>query len=216
MTGNEILTAFDEFTSADLDEAVALSLANQARSDIELEMRLACSKRLDISKTVQAGQTYLTPYALASDILVPAGQTIYLGTEPCTGIPFEQRELYKDTTGHFYVDLYGGNFHLTGMPTAGAQITFPYITKGTDIAADDNTVLKWPNHTHILVPMRMAQIWLAIDQEEQLNTFNAQWGSFIAQTKASLAAWDQAWKLAAIGGATPYGERERNTINTLG
>ena len=215
MTGNEILTTFEEFVGDSLDQGIEISLANQARTELEIELRLQCSKRLDTSQTVQSGNTYTTSYNLAADILVPSGPVIYVGTEAYTGIEFEERERYKNETGYWYVNLYAGTFHLTGTPPAGQTITFPYITAGTDIAANDSTVLKYPTGTHIIIPMHMARIWFAIDQGEKGRSWLGEWEAFYQRTKNAIIDWDHQWKLASIGGATPYGEQARRSADTL-
>ena len=215
MTGNQIITAFREFVGDSLSSEIELSLANQARIELETELQLQCSKRLDTSQTVQSGNTYTTNYTLSANALMPAGNFIYVGTERFTGVPLEERELYKNETGYFYIDLYNSRFHLTGTPTAGQTITFPYIDKGTDIAADNNTVLKYPTGTHIIIPMHMARTWFAIDQGEKGRSWLPEWETFYQRTKKAIVNWDAKWKLASIGGATPYGERPRNTTDTL-
>lgn len=218
MTNEEILDTFETFVDDSLDSAVAIALAEQARINIEIELRLQCSKKLDTSKTVSSGSTYLTAYTLPTDVLVPASPYIYVGTDRYTMIPFEQRELYKDITGYWYVDLLNGNFYLTGTPTAGQTITLPYITSGTAIADDDTTVLKWPTGTHILIPMKMAQLWYAIDGGDKSRAWDDRWGVAYAVSKNSLIDWDAQWKHAAVGGVTPYGEEDSynpNAINSL-
>lgn len=212
MTGNEIITAFREFVGDSLSAEIELSLANQARMELDTELRLEAHKRLDTSSTVTSGSTYTTSYTLATDILVPSGTVIYVDTQPYNGIPFEQRELYKNRTGFFYVNLYAGTYHLTGTPPAGKTITFPYITKGTDIAADNSTVLKYPSGLHIIVPMHMARTWFAIDQGEKGRSWLPEWEAFYQRTKKAIINWDAQWKLASIGGATPYGNEGANEV----
>lgn len=215
MTGNEILTTFETFVGDALDPSIELSLANQARTEIETELRLQCSKKLDTSQTVQSGSTYTTAYTLVADILVPVGPIIYVDETPYTGIPFEQREIYKDRGEFWYVNLNAGTFHLCGTPQAGETITFPYITKGTDIAADGSTVLKYPSGLHIIVPMHMARIWFAIDAGEKGRSWLPEWEAFYQRTKNAIIDWDHQWKLASIGGATPYGESHSSSVDTL-
>jgi hypothetical protein len=221
MTNEDIFDSFETMIDDTLDSTMAASLAEQARIKVEIELKLQVSKKLDTSKTTTAGGTYLTAYALQADVLVPAGQRIYVGNTPYIGIPFEDRMAYKDSSGFWYVDLLNNNLYLTGTQVGGQQITFPYITKGTEISADeadaDVTVLKWPNGLHILIPMEMAQIWFAIDQGDKARAWDDRWGAFYKITKNSLIDWDAAWKLAAIGGSTPpsnSGGDNPNAINS--
>lgn len=203
MTNNEILTTFEGLVDDSLDQVLELSLAEQARIELEVELRLQISKKVDTSRVTIVGGSYLTPYSMPADALVPAGQRIYVGSDPYIGIPFEDRMAYKDTNGFFYVDLANNNLYLCGTQNSVQTITFPYITSGTSIGADDNTVLKYPTGFHILVPMKMAMLFYAIDQGDKSRDWSPEWLGFYKMTKNNLIDWDAQWKLAAIGGATP-------------
>lgn len=215
MTGAEILTTFEEFVGDSLDTTIALALANQARMEIDLELKPRCALRLDTSNTTVAGQTYTTSEALPTDILVPAGTIIYVGDVPYTGVPFEHKERYKTRANFWYADLYNGLFYLTGTQASAQTITFPYITKGTDIANDSSTVLKYPTGLHIIVPMHMARTWFAIDAGEKGRSWLPEWEAFYQRTKRALISWDQAYKLSAIGESTPYGESYQPGENNI-
>lgn len=215
MTNQEILTTFEEFVGDSLDQTIELSLANQARMEIDLELKPRCSLRLDTLQSTTAGQTYTTSKSLPTDILTPAGTIIYVGDVPYTGVLFEHKERYKNRANFWWADQYNGTFYLSGTQSSAQTITFPYITKGTDIAADTNTVLKYPSGLHIIVPMHMARTWFAIDQGEKGRSWLPEWEAFYMKTKRALISWDQAWKLAAIGESTPYGESYQPSENNI-
>lgn len=215
MTNTEILTTFETFVGDALDQTIELALANQARMEIDLELKPRCALRLDTSNTTVAGQTYTTSEALPTDILTPAGTIIYVGDVPYTGVPFEHRERYKNRANFWYADQYNSVFYLTGTQASAQTITFPYITKGTDIANDTSTVLKYPSGLHIIVPMHMARTWFAIDAGEKGRSWLPEWEVFYQKTKRALISWDQAWKLASIGESTPYGESYQPGENNI-
>ncbi len=217
MNNQTILSTFESFIDDTLDQSIEISLAEQARYELEIELKLQASTKLDTSQTSQVGGTYITPYPLVSDILVPKGTIIYVGTDQYIGIPFQDREFYKGIPFRWYADLNGGNFYLTGTQALAQTITFPYITKGTAIDATTATSLKWPDGTHILIPMQMAKMWFAIDQGDKARAWDDRWEKFFEQTKQQLVKWDQEWKLAMLGASTPYGAeapmQEENRIN---
>jgi hypothetical protein len=203
MTNAVIFSTFEAFIHETLDRSIEVSLAEQARIELETELKLQISKKLDTANTSTVGGTYLTPYAMQSDVLVPAGERIYVGLDPYIAIPFEDRVLYKDTNGFWYFDQANNNFYLCGSQTLAQTITFPYITAGTSIADNTNTVLKWPADFHILVPMRMAQLWYAIDAGDKARSYAPEWLAFYKQTKNNLIDWDAQWKLTAVNNSTP-------------
>jgi hypothetical protein len=216
MTGAEILTTFETFVGDALDPAIEVSLANQARAEIETELKLRCMLRLDTSQSTTAGQTYTTSKALPTDILVPLGTVIYVGETPYTGVPFEHKEMFKNRTNYWWADLYNSTYYLTGTQASAQTITFPYISKGTDIANDTATVLKYPTSLQIIIPMHMARTWFAIDAGEKGRSWLPEWEAFYQRTKRALISWDQAYKLASIGESTPYGGSgyaSENSIN---
>jgi hypothetical protein len=206
LTNNEILTTFREFVGDSLDSAVELALANQAKTEIDTELKLRCMLKLDTSQSTTAGQTHTTSKTLASDVLIPAGTIIYVGETPYTGVQFEHRERYKNRSNFWWADLFNGSFYLSGTQASAQTIIFPYIATGTAITASDTTVLKYPTGLHIIIPMHMARIWFAIDQGEKGRSWLPEWEAFYLRTKRALISWDQAWKLASIGESTPYGE----------
>jgi hypothetical protein len=206
MNGSTILSTFETLRDETLDQGIELSLANQAKGELSTELRLQCDRKLDVSQTSVVNGTYTTSYTLVADILVPASHIIYVGTDQYTGVPFEHQILKKDDPYHWFVDLANMKFYLTGTQPQAQVITFPYVTTGTDIAADNNTVLKWPTFTHLLIPYQMAKIWFAIDQGDKERSWDDRWSSHFEQLKSALVAWDQQWKLANIGGSTPYGQ----------
>jgi hypothetical protein len=153
LTNNEILTTFREFVGDSLDSAVELALANQAKTEIDTELKLRCMMKLDTSQTTVAGQTYTTAKTLPTDILIPAGTVIYVGETPYTGVQFEHKERYKNRDNCWWADLFNGNFYLSGTQASAQTITFPYIATGTAITASDTTVLKYPTGLHIIIPI---------------------------------------------------------------
>ncbi len=206
MDNATILSTFETFIDpGTLEQSIELSLANQAKGELETELKLQITQALDISQTSIVGGNYLTPYNLASDILVPLSPIIYVGQMQYKGAPFKDRVRYQNAPQRWFADLKNGLFYLTGTQAQAQTITFPYISKGNDIDASSDTSLTWPEFTHILVPMQMAKMWFAIDQGDKERAWDDRWGAFFEQTKQALIAWDQQWKLADIGGQTPYG-----------
>lgn len=215
MTNAEIFTTFENFVGDALDRDIEISLANQARMEIDLELKPRCSLRLDTSQVTTAGQTYTTSEALVADILTPAGTVIYVGDVPYTGVPMEHKERYKNRSNFWWADQYNSLFYLSGTQGSAQTITFPYITKGTDIANDSASVLKYPSGLQIIVPMHMARTWFAIDQGEKARSWLPEWEAFYQRTKRAIISWDHAWKLVSIGEATPYGETSQSGENNI-
>lgn len=215
MTNNEIFTAFENIIGDNLDRTLEVQLANMAKNKLEAVLKLEVTKKLDTSKTSTVGGTYTTSYNLPSDILEPLGY-LYVGTAKRIGIPLGEREAFKSSPQYFYVDLANSRFYLTGTVGTAETITIPYIYKTTDIADDTATVIVWPSHFHMLIPIEMAKIWPAIDQSGREWSYAAEWDALYRELKNAIIDWDHSWKLNAIGHATPYGDQDapgENRIN---
>ena len=211
MTNEDIFATFETFIDDTLDRTLEVSLAEQARLELETELKLQCSKKLDTSQIANPGDTYLTAKNLPTDILIPCGNRLFVGTQPnpYKGIPIEQREAYKNLAYYWYFDLLNKKFYLCGSVNTPQAITFPYITIGTSIVDDNNPApMQWPSGFHILVPMKMAQLYYPIDAGDKSRSWAPEWIQFYNTTKQRLIDWDHAWKLAALGNETPYGDND--------
>lgn len=220
MTDQELLTQFESLTGDTLDQTLEIQLANNAKNKVETEQQLQILKELDTSQTSVVGGTYLTPYNLPATFLQPLDHgTIYVGTKRRRQVPYEKRLDYKDSSDYFYINYRTNQFFLCGTVTEAETITFPYLVATTDITDADltGTTVTWPSRFHSLIPYEMAFMWFAIDQGDKSRSFAPEWLVAYQQLKNSLVAWDQALKLAAIDGATPYGAatpaESEDTIN---
>jgi len=218
VTNQEILTQFEALVQDSLDQTLEIQLANNAKNKLETELQLQILKKVDTSNTSVVGGTYLTPYNLPADYLMPL-DTIYSGTTPRKAIPIEQRVLYKDSSEFYYVDEANKQFFLTGTVTLAETITFPYTSATTDISAGNltQTTIVWPARFRSLIAYEMAFMWFAIDQGEKPRSFSQEWQIAYQDLKNAFIAWDQRLKLSAIANQTPYGSlgpiRREDTID---
>jgi hypothetical protein len=207
VTNQEILTQFEGLVNDTLDQTLEIQLANNAKGKLEAELQLEITKKLDTSNTSVVGGTYTTSYNLAADIFMPL-DTIYVGIKPRRAIPFERRELYKDSPDFYYIDWANNKFYLTGTTVLAETITFPYIYATTDISSGNlsSTSVVWPARFHSLIAFEMAFMWFAIDQGEKFRSFSADWQAAYQALKVAFVAWDQRLKLNAIASSAPYGD----------
>ena len=112
MTGSEIKTLFEELVDDSLSsDTIFYQLMNTTMHKIETEMDLQILKKIDGSNTALSGSTYLTPITLPTDFWEMI--TLYIRTLEYVEIPFEQRELYKDTGRYYYIDYSTNKLYLT-------------------------------------------------------------------------------------------------------
>ena len=206
MLNSEIFTQFESFVDDAPDRTLEVQLANLAKDELEAELKLEITKKLDTSLTSQVGGTYLTAYSLASIDWLELFDYIYVGTTRRMRVPFERRLEYKDDSSKFWIDVAGDNLYLGGTVSQAETISIPHIYNTPAIADDGNEVVVWPSRFHPLIPMQMAKMYPAIEGGDKARAWDDRWQAFYNDLKNRLIDWDHSQKLAALGGQTPYGE----------
>jgi hypothetical protein len=216
MSNEEILTQAVNFIDDSPDRVLLLQLVNDAKDELEAELKMEITKKLDTSLTSSVGGTYLTSYSLAGIDYFELYEQIYVGTTPRSRIPFDRRLEFKDDSSKFYVNLAANTLHLCGTVASAETITIPYVYNTPAITDDTTTVVVWPPRFHILIPMHIAIMHPAIEGGDKARAWDDRWQAFYTRKKNALIDWDHSHKLAAIGGATPYGDESTgNSSNQL-
>jgi hypothetical protein len=198
MNAEAIIDKFENLISDSLDADFTLQLANDAMHEIEEEVRPEGLKAVDTSNSTTAGQTYTTAFDLPTDFFLPA-PFIYVGSERYYQIPFERAVEYRDTTGFYYIDTANAEFHLCGTQTSSQTITFPYFYATADLVITPSpTSPAWPAQFHSLIPLRMAEMYFAIDGGERGRSWDDQFGKYYQQRLNRFKDYDAKLKLAGM------------------
>jgi hypothetical protein len=195
MTGQQIIDKSHNYIADELDTDFELQLANDAMHEIEEEVQPEGLKKVNTSASTAIGQTYTTAISLPSDFFLPNNK-IYVGTQPYTQIPFERAVEFRDTPNRFYIDHANASYHLTGTQASVQTISFPYFYATPDITVSTSPV--WPTRFQSLIPLKMAQLFYAIDQGEKSRAWDDRWGVYFQQRLARFKDYDAALKLAAM------------------
>lgn len=195
MTGQQCIDKFHNFVSDELDSDFELQLANDAMHEIEEEVQPEGLKKTSTSASTTVGQTYTTAIDLPSDFFAPCN-TIYVGTQPYTQVPFERATEFRDVPNRFYIDHANGEYHLTGTQASVQTITFPYFYATADITTSTSPV--WPSRFHSLIPLKMAEMYYAIDQGEKQRAWDDRYAVYYQQRLNRFKDYDAALKLAAM------------------
>lgn len=195
MTGQQIINRFHNHVSDALDTDYELELANDAMHEIEEDVQPEGLKKVSTVASTTAGQTYTTAIALPADFFYPCNE-IYVGTQPYTQVPFERAVEFRDVPNRFYIDHANASYLLTGTQASVQTISFPYYYATPDITLSTSPV--WPTRFHSLIPMKMAQIYFAIDQGEKERAWDDRWGVYFQQRLNRFKDYDATLKLAAV------------------
>lgn len=168
MNGQQIIDMFNEMTDDAMDETQALIYMNMAKNIIESERDWNFNRAFDNSKSIAAGDNYLSTKALPSAFLVPRKVFIAGDLTPLILISFDERERYKDVYKRYYIDHLNGTFALCGSSgNAGSVINMYYGRKTDDITLSTSPV--WPSMFHPYLAFKMAEMWASGADADDVN-----------------------------------------------
>lgn len=194
MTGQNIIDKFHNYVSDELDSDFELQLVNDAKNEIESELMMEITKKLDSSGSVSSGQTSSTARTLPTDFYLPL--VIYVGTMPYYPIPMERQQEYVGVSGYYWIDVANSQYHLTGTQGSANTIYFYYQYQTTDLTLLTSPV--WPTRFHTLIPLEMARQYWQIDQGEKNRAWTMEFASDHMKWKRLMMDWDARLKLNAV------------------
>jgi hypothetical protein len=214
LNGQQVLDKFHNYVSDELDTDFELQLANDAMHEIEEEIQPEGLKKVNTSASTTAGQTYTTSVSLPSDFFAPC-EEIYVDTQVYTQVPFERAVEFRDVPNRIYIDHANAAYHLTGTQASAQTISFPYFYATPDITVSTSPV--WPTRFHSLIPLKMAEIYFAIDQSERGRSWDDKWGAYYQRRLATKGqnpnkAFDCRIDGQQMPRRTKYSERSRTDI----
>jgi hypothetical protein len=213
LVASAIITKFENMVGESLDADFSLQLVNDAMHEVEEDIRPAGLKAVDSSDSTAVGQTYATAMDLPEDFFLPC-PVIYVGTTPYTQIPLELATSYRDQNGFFYVDLANHNYHLCGTQTSVQTITFPYFFATPDLTTTPDTEPVWPEQFHRIIPLKMAELYYAIDAGEKSRSWDDRWTRQYEIAVRRFREYDARIKLASMdrSSALPNGPTDRREL----
>lgn len=209
LTGQQIIDKFNGLVDDELEATLALQLVNDAKDEVETELKLQICRAVDNSHSTIGGQTYLNAVAMPTDFLSFSKPYIFVGQQKYYGVSLEDKMKWKDTPYKYFYDPANG-IHLCGTQSGGQLISIPYIKSTPDI--DLNTSPVWPSQFHAIIPLYMAMYFYPIDGGDKSRSWSPEWSAFLQRKMARMTDWDTQMKLAAIGGRVGYQDNEDSGI----
>jgi len=187
MTGAQIITKFESLVGDSLDADLELQILNDAKDAIENERPWEMLKK---TQTAAA-----TTSAIPLPIDYRETLALYVGTIPYYQIPFEQKTLFQNSGLHWYLDMANSNLYLLGSNLTGT-VTHVYRRQTDDIATGTSPV--WPARFHSIIPLKMAEIFFAIDQGERVLTWDKEMAIQAEMIRRRMVDWDARLQRMAI------------------
>ena len=204
MTGQEVITKFTEMVDDELSDDLMLQLLNDAKDEIESLQIWEQLKAVDSSRTETTASI-----ALPTRFALPI--KLYVGTEtdPYTNVPMEDARFYQNDSRAFYIDLANSVYYLLGTRASSNTIYFYHTKYSADIALA--TSWAFPSRFHSILPLKMAQLYYAIDAGDKARAWDDRWTKYYNEKLDQMTAWNDLLKARAnrrtVGLHRTYPER---------
>lgn len=161
---------------------------NLEKNLVETERLWEILADVDQSITISGSHTYLTPLALPSRYLNTIA--LYCGDvrSPLKQIPFAQRLRFQEAIQRWYLKRKDSTFFICGKPVSGSVVNHFYTAESADIA----TAVTWsfPTWAHMLIPIRAAKKFYAIDRGEKTRAWDDRWSAAEREIVQALTHWN--------------------------
>lgn len=166
LTGQQIRDMFTELADDDMSDPQAYIFMNLAKDQIESQRDWNFNRAFDNSKTVAAGDNYLSMKTLPADFFSPRNLFFSGDLIPLISINFDERERYKDVYKRWYIDWVNGQFAVCGAPgAAGRSLDMYYARSTPTITADTSPV--WPAQFHPILGFKMTEMFQSAQDNDR-------------------------------------------------
>lgn len=203
---------YGKFTSIlggeDLGADVVYDLMEEAKNQIEDELKLAILKSVDTSQTANVGDTYLTMKSLPTDwrqtLKIVVGNILF------APVKYTSREAYRNAARRYYLDYKNQKYALCGSIGSSQPINHYYMVTTPIISSsneDDPTAIVWPDRFKNLLPYKMALVHQTTSQGD-VTSYRLGPGASAAYEDLldAFIAWDHDLKLQDMNGRTGYAD----------
>jgi len=166
----------------------------------------------DATNSTTVGNTFETAITLPTDFSNVV--SIFVGDYQQLPIPFEKQRDWKDIDRRYFIDYANSELHLCGK-VATAETIYIYYLYETD-ALTLTTSPVWPTRFHKLIAYKMAELYLAgIDADDLTRQQYIHHKMQADNLYKQLLRWDTELKLNKMGNSTApqgYGNIYRDDV----
>lgn len=189
MTGSELKTIVDGLTNDSMSEATFLALLNAAKDGIESQRAWEFLKKLDSSKTVAAGTTSSTTFALPTDFARPLRLSVGSDTSYRPLVGLEDSRILRNDPGAYFINWASETFSFTGTEGTGGTVYLLYQRFSPDITTSTEPV--WPDRFQRLLAYDIAKQWFAQNAGEREYSWANEMGAEAKRLLDAMILWDE-------------------------
>lgn len=193
MIGSEFIEKFQNMVDDSLDTDFMYQLLNDAKDELEAEREWEQLK-YETSYSVTSGYSYTSALStLPTRFLLPLEVTESGSNAPYDKFDFTDHYGKQFASYGYFIDLAGGNFHLTGVNHGSKTVYFSYTAGSADI--DSSGTWAFPSRFHQILPLKMAQLYYAADAGERGRSWDDKWQAQYDYILGRMFVWDDKLKL---------------------
>lgn len=194
MNGATAVTKFRELVDDQLDSTLEYQLLNDAKNEVEA-MREWEQLKFETSYSVSSGYSYTSSLgALPTRFAMPCRMVEDTSYVDYSKYDFEDRYSRANAPYGYFIDLAGGNLHLTGQNHSAKTMYFIHTRYSADI--ESGTSWAFPERFHSILPLKMAELYYAADAGEKSRSWDDRWAIQFERELNRMYAWDDRLKLA--------------------
>ena len=215
MTGTEILALFEDIIDDSWDEDSAFLLMDSAKVAVEEDRPWEFLKTEDSSKSRAVGDTFASTKALPTNF--GRDYKMYVGDSLIEyfPVPFEERRRYRNLSRRYYIDMVNLVMGFCGVAASAETIYLQYLKTTTTLTSANKalTILTWPTRFHPYLAFKMAEIYFAgIDADDITARMSPKHAQTAKMMYSAMVRWDTALKLRARGGSSNAGNVDISSL----
>jgi hypothetical protein len=191
-TGAQIITKFQNMVDDVLDTDFAYQLLNDAKDEVEAMQDWEQLKN-EQAYSVSSGYSFTSalgalPTRFSLDVVMNENGS-YVDYEK---VSFEDRYGKANHPLGYFIDLSGGNIHLTGSNHSAKTMYLCYTKYSADITS--STSWAFPSRFHGILALKMAELYFAADAGERGRSWDDKWAIQFERELGRMTLWDDMLK----------------------
>lgn len=213
MNGAAIVTKFENMVDDVLDSDFVYQLLNDAKDEIEAETTWLQLLK-ETSYTVVAGYSFTSALgALPTRFVLDVRVVEDNSNVEYEKVGFDDRVQKENNPLGYFLDIANGNFYLSGQNHSAKTIYLYY----TDYSADITSATSWvfPSRFHLLIPLKMAELYFAADAGEKARAWDDRWANQFERILAGMHAWNDQLKVRNRRSYRPQPSSTPKSVNRV-
>jgi len=196
MLGSALKTIVDSLTNDSMGDTAFYAMLNAAKDATEGERNWEFLKKLDTTKTLSAGATSSTTFALPTDFGIPLRVSVGSESSHRSLISQGDSRILRDESGSWFIDWINSTYSFTGTEGTGGTVYLLYTRFSPDIISSTSPV--WPDRFHRSLAYDVAKQWFYQNAGERQFNWSGEMAAEARRLHDAMVTWDERLKSLSI------------------